>query len=213
MADKQPGKKTKTPRERRLRPDIREALLESAIAEFASKGFDGASTLVIAKNAEAHQPQINYHFGSKLDLWKASVDRLYETLTDEIVRIDFEGDLGHGFARLIRCFAEYAAARPQLAQILFHEMTDRSQQQMWVYEKYQEPRREWVEAAWSELRKQGVAAPVHPRLIYHHLIGAASMLYIAEAETELMLADTDAAEMHELHVEGLVATLLPGLST
>lgn len=213
MAAKPSRKKTKTSRERRRRPDIREALVRAATTEFASKGFEGASTLAIARAAEAHQPQINYHFGSKLDLWKAVVDRLFEELTDELLVIDFESDLGAGFAELIRCFVEFADSQPQLFQILFHEMTDRNEQQMWVYQKYQQPRHRWLTAVWIELREQGVAAPVDPRLIYHHLVGATSMLFIAQAEMKLMLADADADEIREAHVDGLTATLLPGLSS
>jgi hypothetical protein len=58
-----------TVRLRRVRTDIREALLESALVEFGAKGFDGASTRTIALRVQAHQPQINYHFESKTALW------------------------------------------------------------------------------------------------------------------------------------------------
>lgn len=212
LTAKKSRKKAEVPRERRLRPDIRETLLEAGIAEFASKGFEGASTLAIAKAAKAHQPQINYHFGSKLDLWKAVVDRLYGELSDEIRQIDFETDLGSGFAEFIRCFAEFAATRPKLFQILLHELAV-SEQQTWVYEKYQQPRYKWLKAAWIDLQELGVAAPIDPRLIFHHLVGAASMLYIAEAEAGLMLADVDAEDIRQAHVDGLIATFLPGLSS
>ncbi|MDT5326002.1 MAG: TetR/AcrR family transcriptional regulator, partial [Mycobacterium sp.] len=60
-----------TVRLRRTRTDIRQALLESALAEFGAKGFDGASTRAIARRVQAHQPQINYHFESKTALWTA----------------------------------------------------------------------------------------------------------------------------------------------
>ncbi|MCA2291335.1 TetR family transcriptional regulator, partial [Mycobacterium avium] len=50
------------PRQRRVRTDIREALLNAALVEFGAKGFDGASTRAIAARVDAHQPQINYHF-------------------------------------------------------------------------------------------------------------------------------------------------------
>jgi TetR/AcrR family transcriptional regulator len=52
-------------RVRRERADIREDLLQSALVEFGTKGFEGASTLAIARRVGAHQPQINYHFKSK----------------------------------------------------------------------------------------------------------------------------------------------------
>src|SRR6202163_2802005 len=69
-----------TGRLRRVRTDIREALLESALIEFGAKGFDGASTRAIARRVEAHQPQINYHFETKAALWTAAVDYLFGLL-------------------------------------------------------------------------------------------------------------------------------------
>ena len=44
----------------------RASLIEAAVHEFAAHGFDGASTRAIAMRAGVHQPQINYHFASKL---------------------------------------------------------------------------------------------------------------------------------------------------
>ena len=67
-------------RPRRDRADIRELLIAAAIDEFASKGFEGASTRAIAEAAAAHQPQILYHFGSKEQLWRAAVDELFDRL-------------------------------------------------------------------------------------------------------------------------------------
>ena len=67
-------------RPRRTRDDLRQQLLDSALVEFAAKGFDGASTRSIAKRVDAHQPQINYHFASKEALWEAAVDHLFGLL-------------------------------------------------------------------------------------------------------------------------------------
>ena len=69
---------------RRARTDIRAALLESALVEFGTKGFDGASTLAIARRVEAHQPQINYHFQSKEALWTTAVDYLFGLLGEAL---------------------------------------------------------------------------------------------------------------------------------
>src|SRR5512143_2465459 len=64
----------KVRRTRAVRDDIRERLLEAALAEFGAKGFAGASTHAIARRIGAHQPQINYLFASKEALWSAAVD-------------------------------------------------------------------------------------------------------------------------------------------
>src|SRR3989442_5255295 len=74
----------KTRRVRTVREDIRERLLDAALVEFGAKGFDGASTRSIAQRADAHQPQINYHFASKEALWFAAVDHLFGLLGEQL---------------------------------------------------------------------------------------------------------------------------------
>jgi AcrR family transcriptional regulator len=101
------AQKSDTVRLRRTRTDIREALLQSALVEFGTKGFDGASTRAIARRVEAYQPQINYHFESKTVLWTAAVDYLFGLLRealDGVIPTDLTGvdvsQLGTAFADL-----------------------------------------------------------------------------------------------------------------
>src|SRR4051794_23592827 len=117
-------------RVRRIRTDIRAALLESALAEFGAKGFDGASTRAIAARIGAHQPQINYHFESKTALWMAAVDHLFGLLRDAIggaipakpTEIGVPA-LATLFADGIRRFVRFAGEHPELNQIMVHEGT------------------------------------------------------------------------------------------
>ena len=114
-------------RARRTRDDIREHLLESALVEFGAKGFDGASTRSIADRVDAHQPQINYHFESKEALWRAAVDHLFGLLGAEgrcrARRHRRPRDRLADFAEVIRRFVRFAAAHPELNQIMVHEAT------------------------------------------------------------------------------------------
>lgn len=48
----------------------RDALIESATAVFAEKGFEGGSVRVITQKAKANQAAISYHFGSKEGLYR-----------------------------------------------------------------------------------------------------------------------------------------------
>ena len=58
----------------------REAVLESAAAEFARNGLHGASTDAIAKAAGISQPYLFRLFGTKKELYLATVDRKMEEL-------------------------------------------------------------------------------------------------------------------------------------
>src|SRR5712691_7383600 len=67
--------------ERKSADERRDEILEAAMAEFAERGLHGASTEEIAKRAGISQPYIFRLFGSKKDLYKASVARCFrETL-------------------------------------------------------------------------------------------------------------------------------------
>ncbi len=74
-------------------------LLEAAATEFAAHGFAGASTRRIAERAGAHQPQINYHFTSKEQLWRATVDHLFGLMDAALAGLDGSGPLRGGVRR------------------------------------------------------------------------------------------------------------------
>src|SRR2546430_12176860 len=67
--------------ERKSAEERREEILRAALAEFAERGLHGASTEEIAKRAGISQPYVFRLFGSKKDLFKATVSRCFrETL-------------------------------------------------------------------------------------------------------------------------------------
>ena len=71
----------------------REEILDAAMEEFALRGLDGASTEAIALKAGISQPYVFRLFGTKKELFKASVARcLRETL--EIFQRAAEGKRG-----------------------------------------------------------------------------------------------------------------------
>jgi AcrR family transcriptional regulator len=215
-------RKTQSPngtRLRRTRTDIREALLESALVEFGAKGFDGASTRAIASRVQAHQPQINYYFESKTALWTAAVDYLFGLLW-ETFRGVFPAKpteigmpaLAAAYADGIRRFVRFAAAHPELNQIMVHEGTAPSDRLAWLTETHVRPFFNGIRPAWQILRDAGVAAPIDSEIFYYVLIGAASLPYVNASEVRLLTGrDPDDPTWIEAHTDGLVSILLPGL--
>ncbi|MCU1396399.1 MAG: transcriptional regulator [Ilumatobacteraceae bacterium] len=203
------------PRTRRSRVDIRERILDAALVEFGAKGFDGASTRAIAQRIDAHQPQINYHFASKEALWFAAVDHLFDLLGQAMAGIALpESDdsaLADAFAEIIRRLVRFAAAHPELNQIMVHEATTASERLTWMTTQHVRPRYEAVRQAWSQLRRAGIAAPIDEATVHYVLVGAASLPFVNAPEVRLLTGaePTDPAWV-ECHADGLVATLLPG---
>lgn len=212
---------TRNVRLRRVRTDIREALLESALVEFGAKGFDGASTRAIARRVEAHQPQINYHFESKAALWNAAVDHLFgllgETLNGvlpaRLTEVDVS-DLAVAFADGIRRFVRFAAEHPELNQIMVHEGTAASERLAWMTEVHVKPLFDGIRPAWKMLCDAGVAAPIDAEILYYVLVGAASLPYVNAPEVRILTGrDPSDPEWISAHADGLVSILLPGRTT
>ena len=78
-------RKPKAPEANRAR------ILAAAIAEFASRGFEGTSMDAIAARTRTTRALINYYFGSKEGLYLAVLERVYA----EIREAEDELDLGH----------------------------------------------------------------------------------------------------------------------
>ncbi len=98
----------------------RQALLDAAEALFSSRGFAAVGIREIADRAGANLASIKYHFGSKYDLYLATVRRVMEAH-------DLEGVLGvlaeipadrqaaaTLLVRLVYAFVAKIAARPHL---------------------------------------------------------------------------------------------------
>src|SRR5919202_766448 len=64
--------------ERKTADERREAILAEALVELAEKGYDGASTDAIARRAGISQPYLFRLFGTKKDLFVATVARCLE---------------------------------------------------------------------------------------------------------------------------------------
>jgi AcrR family transcriptional regulator len=69
-------RKSKAPQANRAR------ILAAAIAEFASRGFKGASMDAIAARTRTTRALINYYFGSKERLYLAVLERVYAEIRD-----------------------------------------------------------------------------------------------------------------------------------
>jgi len=197
---------------RRDLSDVTQAsLLDAAIHEFAAHGFDGASTRAIATRAGVHQPQINYHFASKLDLWRAAVALLFDELEGESTarRKGARGQRAT-LEAAIRAFVHHAAHRPELNRIMVHESGVPSERLDWLVATYVQDRFDAVVALWEPLRRRGEVIDVDSVTAFYLILGGGTLLYTNSPEARL-IAGTDPTEPAriEAHASALAAMLIP----
>jgi hypothetical protein len=112
---------------------------------------------------------------------------------------------------MIRRLVRFAAAHPELNQIMVHEATTASERLTWMTTRHVRPLYDAVRQAWRQLRTAGIAAPIDEAMVHYVLVGAASLPFVNAPEARLLTGTepTDPAWV-ERHADGLVATLLPG---
>ena len=184
-------------------------MIEAAIHEFAANGFDGASTRAIATRAGVHQPQINYHFASKAELWRAAVASLFDELRREVATT-MRGVRGRRatLEAVIRAFVRHAARRPELNRIMVRESGAPSERLDWLVSTYVQERYEFVAALWEPLRRRREVIDVDCLTAFYLMLGGGTLLYTNAPEARL-ITGLDPTESHriEAHADALVAML------
>jgi AcrR family transcriptional regulator len=103
--------------------DNRSRLLHAATDAFAESGYEGASLRAIADNAGVSFQLIAYYFGSKEELWVATVDYLFERYLETGKGLGFtpSGNLPEQFHNHLRLLLTDLLQRPQLHKICVQE--------------------------------------------------------------------------------------------
>ncbi len=83
-------------------PDTRDAILDAARDAFADKGFDGATVRGIATAAGVDPALVHHYFGTKEQLFLATVDIPVDP--GDFVPMAISGDLEHLGERVVRTF-------------------------------------------------------------------------------------------------------------
>lgn len=192
---------TSTPPRRQARSAAtQERILEAALVEFGTHGFDGASTRAIAQRAGVHQPQINYHFAGKDELWRAAVDHLFARLDEAMADVAGPEDL-------VRAFVAFAAEHPELNRIMVQEAPSGSGRLEWLVERHVQARFDLLAALVDDgLEVLGTRDPL---VAWYALIGAASLLYVNAPEGRLLTGrDPMGAEVRAAHADAVVRMVL-----
>lgn len=108
----------KSGRRKRLDPvKTRVTILQAAFSNFANGGFEGASIANIAKSAGVPKSLVQYHFGSKEELWEAC---LLDKAAPMMAAVDrFLGSDSADPRELIAARFSFLKENPEMRRMLF----------------------------------------------------------------------------------------------
>ncbi len=191
----------------------RESIEKAALEAFSEAGFDAASTRHIAHQAGVKQQLITYHYGSKLELWKAVADRLFTACHDRLAKRagDLDGlDGAIRIRQLIREFLLFAAENPALARFMMHEGVRSSPRLRWLFERHTKRLFELARSGFTAAQAEGLAPAADPVHLIYILLGATS-IFSQAAEFSLVTGrDPRESEATERYIELVLRLILPG---
>jgi TetR/AcrR family transcriptional regulator len=105
--------------------DSRERLFNAAAAEFAARGFAGASVDRIAALAGVNKAMIYYHFSSKAALYRAILGDMFHAVAARARAVATSDAAPEDkLRRFVEAIADEAEARPHFPPIWFREIAE-----------------------------------------------------------------------------------------
>jgi TetR/AcrR family transcriptional regulator len=159
--------------------ETRASILDAAIAEFAARGFEGASIRAIADRLGLQHPLITYHYRSKDILWRAAAEHAFAQIsTAWDVSSPQQSDLSP-LARLREEYAvlfRYTVAFPEFHRFMRQETLTNNPRLKWVAETVLAPLLARLLPQIVEAQKQGLVAAVDPILFHYMMVSLTATL-------------------------------------
>jgi AcrR family transcriptional regulator len=159
--------------------ETRGAILDAAIAEFAERGFEGASIRAIADRLGLQHPLITYHYRSKDILWRAAAEHAFAqiragwgTLAPENADLPPLVRLRDEYATLFR----YTIAFPEFHRFMRQEAFTNNPRLKWVAETVVTPLLGRLIPQVVAAQKQGLLPSVDPILFHYMMVSLTATL-------------------------------------
>lgn len=159
----------------------RQRLLEAALEDFASFGFDGASLRRIARKAGCDMAMVAHHFGTKEEFWSAAVEYAFARLSEVVDRfraalLDPAAPLEQRLRRAVGQIFEEVVAEPALTRIVADEMGRNSARHALLMKTVIRPWVELYRPLWEAAIAAGMTRVSDPLILHFTIFGAATML-------------------------------------
>src|SRR6266571_424299 len=159
--------------------ETRGAILDAAIAEFAERGFEGASIRAIADRLGLQHPLITYHYRSKDILWRAAAEHAFAQIR---AGWDTSAPENSDLPPLVRLREEYATlfrytvAFPEFHRFMRQEAFTDNPRLKWVAETVLAPLLGRLIPQIVAAQKQGLLPAVDPILFHYMMVSLTATL-------------------------------------
>ncbi len=192
--------------------NAKQAILDAALKAFSRDGFDGASLPKIAEMAKIAHPLIHYHFGSKDNLWRETVDYALGDLSREAATIRTASRGLSPLDRLrvmIRAFTHFAARCPDHFGLILAEARSDSDRFGWIQDNYTGDFLEGLKAIVLESQEQGQTRVLPADNLSFALMGSILLYFTVNPS---LPANADIDDLADQHAELILDVFLNGMA-
>ncbi|MFP3562686.1 TetR/AcrR family transcriptional regulator [Paraburkholderia sp. SIMBA_030] len=159
--------------------ETRSAILNAALAEFATKGFEAASIRSIADRIGLQHPLITYHYRSKDDLWQAVAEFVFERIRHEwdAYLTDTPPAMAADRVKLVyRALFRFTVDFPQFHRFMLQEFLVYSPRLQWLADTVLKPLINWLIPQIRAAQDEHALPRVEPILLHYLMISLTSTL-------------------------------------
>lgn len=182
-------------------------ILEIALEEFSSHGFEAVSLRDIADQAGVNHAMIRYHFGSKDALWKESTTYLFQRLREELPPLDLStGDANlDDLKQYVRNYVRYCARHPEHARLMVQESIAGSERLKWAAQTFIRPAHESTLQMITNAQQGNGISNIDPLMLLYMIVSVVQMPYLLTAELKYTHGrDALAPEAIEAHADAVI---------
>jgi AcrR family transcriptional regulator len=159
--------------------ETRAAILNAALTEFASKGFEAASIRSIADRIGLQHPLITYHYRSKEILWEAVAEYVFERIRHEWDAWLTETPPARAADRVklvYQALFRFTVDFPEFHRFMLQEFLVYSPRLQWLADTVLKPLINWLLPQIRAAQDEGTLPQVEPILLHYLLISLTSTL-------------------------------------
>jgi AcrR family transcriptional regulator len=159
--------------------ETRASILNAAIAEFAERGFEGASVRAIADRLGLQHPLITHHYRSKEILWRAAAEHAFAQIRAGWDISAPEDDDLSPLARLHQEYTtlfRYTVAFPEFHRFMRQETLTNNPRLKWVADVVLAPLLGRLLPQIIETQKRGLLPAVDPILFHYMMVSLTTTL-------------------------------------